>query len=73
MAEALRCPCPAPRCLPSSSASTGSGRWWASRFAGRLHGWLLFLDKRRMTSDDMVLGDVVAQQVLLTSEMSAEF
>jgi len=28
-----------------------------------LHGWLLFLDKRRMTSDDMVLGDVVAQQV----------
>jgi signal transduction histidine kinase len=28
-----------------------------------LHGWLFFLDKRHMTSDDMVVGEIVAQQV----------
>jgi signal transduction histidine kinase len=28
-----------------------------------LHGWLFFLDRRRMTTDDMVVGEIVAQQV----------
>jgi signal transduction histidine kinase len=28
-----------------------------------LHGWLLFLDRRRLTTDDMVVGEIVAQQV----------
>jgi signal transduction histidine kinase len=28
-----------------------------------LHGWLFFLDRRRTTTDDMVVGEIVAQQV----------
>ncbi len=28
-----------------------------------LHGWLFFLDRRPMTADDMVVGEIVAQQV----------
>ena len=28
-----------------------------------LRGWLFFLDRRRMTTDDMVVGEIVAQQV----------
>ena len=28
-----------------------------------LHGWLFFLDRRRITTDDMVVGEIVAQQV----------
>jgi signal transduction histidine kinase len=28
-----------------------------------LHGWLFFLDRRRMTADDLVVGALVAQQV----------
>jgi signal transduction histidine kinase len=46
-------------------------RVFGFRLAGdAFHGWLFFLDKRRMTLDDMTLGQIVAGQVATRLEHS---